>query len=406
MTWRPILLAATAALVGAAGTLLTGLAAGMGGGEIGHLALLMLPAMGVTVVTAVVARPLLGRASLRQRLVAIAAVAVVVSLANLGALAGLMFISPHDALLMGTLLVYSAGSGIGAALAVSRSSADALDRLAGTARRLASGDLRARVGALRAGPELEALGQALDEMVERLADSLARERALESRRRDLITAVSHDLRTPLAGLRAMVEAIDDGVVDDPAVIRRYTGEMRRAVESLSSLVDDLFELAQLDAGAIEAEAGQARLEEVVRSAVAACEVQAAEKGLTVQTALDGASDSLCSPRVVRVLQNLLQNAIRHTPSDGTVRIEGRPRPGGIELIVEDSGEGIPPDHLDRVFEPFWRGDAARASDGSGLGLALAKRIVEALGGGIAVGSAPARGARFMVILPDQSGSQR
>jgi signal transduction histidine kinase len=404
MTWRPVLLAATAALVGAAGTLLTGLAAGMGGSEILHLALLMLPAAAVTVVTAVVARPLLGRASLRQRLVAIAAVAVVVSLANLGTLAGLMFISPHDALLMGTLLVYSAGSGIGAALAVSRSSAEALDRLAGTARRLASGDLRARVGALRAGPELEALGQAVDEMVERLEASLARERALESRRRDLITAVSHDLRTPLAGLRAMVEAIDDGVVEDRAAIRRYAGEMRRAVTSLSGLVDELFELAQLDAGAIEAESARARLDEVVRAAVAACESQAAEKGLMVRTALDGAGASLCSPRVVRVLQNLLQNAIRHTPGDGTVRIEGRSGPGEIEVAVEDSGEGISPDHLDRVFEPFWRGDPARGGDGSGLGLALAKRIVEALGGRLTVESPAARGARFVVTLPDQEGT--
>jgi len=101
-----------------------------------------------------------------------------------------------------------------------------------------------------------------------------------------------------------------------------------------------------------------------------------------------------------VLQNLLQNAIRHTPADGTVRMEARRRVDGIELIVEDSGEGISPDRLEQVFEPFWRGDAARSSSGSGLGLALAKRIVESLGGQIRVQSAPAQGARFAVELPE------
>jgi signal transduction histidine kinase len=408
MSWRPVLLAAAAALTGAVGTLLTGLAAGMGGGDVAHLVLLMLPAVAVTVVTATAARPLLARATFRQRLVTIGAVAVVVSLANLGALAALMFISAHDALLMGTLLLYSAGAGIGAALALSRSSAAALEHVVRTARRLGSGDLQARVGPLGGGPELEALGRALDDMVDRLQASLERERAVEARRRDLVTAVSHDLRTPLAGLRAMVEAIDEGVVEDPSVIRRYAAEMGRSVASLSQLVDDLFELTQLDAGAIEAESGRSRLDEVVRSAIAACEVQAAEKGLAVETALDGAASSWCSPRLVRVLQNLLQNAIRHTPTDGVVRIEGHPRPDGIEVTVEDTGVGIPPEDLDRVFEPFWRGEPARGGDGSGLGLTLARRIVEALGGRISVESAPDRGSRFVVTLPfaERSGPGR
>jgi signal transduction histidine kinase len=100
-----------------------------------------------------------------------------------------------------------------------------------------------------------------------------------------------------------------------------------------------------------------------------------------------------------VLQNLLQNAIRHTPADGAVRVEARRRPNGVEVAVEDTGEGIPPDVLGKVFDPFWRGDAARTTPGSGLGLALAKRIVEALGGDIRVESAPAAGSRFAVILP-------
>jgi signal transduction histidine kinase len=172
------------------------------------------------------------------------------------------------------------------------------------------------------------------------------------------------------------------------------------MESLVMLVDDLFELVQLDAGAIEAETERARLEDVVRSAVAAVDAQAADKGLQLETRLDGAEAALTSPRLTRVVQNLLQNAIRHTPADGTVRVEARRGREGLELVVEDTGEGIDAAALERVFEPFWRGDAARTGEGSGLGLALAKRIVEALGGSIKVESAPARGSRFAVLLPE------
>jgi signal transduction histidine kinase len=231
-------------------------------------------------------------------------------------------------------------------------------------------------------------------------DMAARERAIDRQRRDLITAVSHDLRTPLASLRAMTEAIDEGVVDDPPTLRRYVGEMRSAVDSLASLVDDLFELAQLDTGAIEVEARRATVREVVEAALAACGGQASEKGLRVETRIGEAADWSCSPRLTRVLQNLLQNAIRHTPADGTVRVEAQRRPGGLELAVEDSGPGIARESLDRVFEPFWRGDAARSTQGSGLGLTLAKRIVESLGGQIRVEGGAAAGARFAIELPE------
>jgi len=399
MGWRGLALAAAVALAGAAGTLVAGAVVGMGSSELAHLAALIVPALLVTIVAIAVARVLLVKASMRQGMAAIAVVGAVAAIANLVVLARQMVVDEQDATTLAVLFLYSAGAGVGAALALARSRSRAVERLAGDARRLGEGELGSRVGELGAGPELDTLGRTLDEMAARLERAQQREREVERTRRDLVTAVSHDLRTPLASLRAMVEAIDEGIVDDPPTMRRYAVEMRRSVSQLVAMVDDLFELVQLDAGAIEAEATRARLGEVVRSAVATVEMQAEEKGLTLVTELNGADDAACSPRLVRVIQNLLVNAVRHTPADGSVRLEARRSDGGIELVVADTGEGIAPEDLERVFDPFFRADPARHGAGAGLGLALAKRIVEALGGSIEAQSEPDRGARFAVSFP-------
>ncbi len=347
-----------------------------------------------------VAGRLLARASLAQRFVAVGAIGVVVALSNLWVLSRQMFVSDHDATLLGVLLLYSVGAGIGVAVVMARSQSRAVGRLDDDGRGLGRGRPATRAsGPLDGGPELELLAATLDDMAERLSIAQERERAVESTRRDLITAVSHDLRTPIASLRAMVEAIDDGVVDDPESMRRYTGEMRRSIHQVVAMVDDLFELAQLDAGAIETETRRARLGEVVSSAVEAVELQAEEKGLSLVAELNGAEDAPCSPRLVRVVQNLLVNAVRHTPADGSVRVEARRSAGSIEIAVSDTGEGIAPEDLTHVFEPFFRADPARHGAGAGLGLALAKRIVDALGGEISAQSEPSKGARFAVTLP-------
>jgi signal transduction histidine kinase len=400
---RGLALVGVAAVVGALATLAAGTLVRMPPSDIAQLVAALAAAAVVVLLWTVVASRWLAGSSLRHRFLAVAVVGVVVALSMLGAVAALMFVSRHDASLVAVMLVSSAAVGIGAALALTRTTGAALRRLTGTAEDLARGDLAARVGPIAADSELVALGRTLDEMAERLQASISRERDLEARRRDLMTAVSHDLRTPLAGLRAMVEAIDDGVVGDPPSLRRYAREMRRAVGSLSQLVDDLFELAQIDAGAIERETERIRLDQLVRSAVADLQGQAREKGLALETSV-AQGDALCSPRLLRVLQNLLHNAIRHTPADGTVRIEASRERSGVEVAVEDTGEGIAPEALEHVFEPFWQADASRSGDGSGLGLALAKRIVESLGGRIEVRSSLAQGTRFAVWVPEGSPS--
>ncbi len=396
---RPLALLAAIAAAGAGGTLVIGALAGMRGSELVHLVLLILPAALASLVAVGASRPLLARSSFGARMMAVAAVAAVVALVNLFLLARQMSVTPRDATTIGVLLLSSLGTGIAAALVLGRGTGSAVTRLAETAAALGRGDLDARVGPIVAGPELVTLGATLDEMAERLQRAIGRIREVEARRRDLVMAVSHDLRTPLSSLRATVEAIDEGVVEDAPTLHRYVSEMRASVDALVALTDDLFELVQLDAGAIEAETERSRLEDVVRFALAACGPQATTKGLVVETRLNGAADAPCPPRLVRVLQNILQNAIRHTPADGTVRIEARREPGLLEVAVADTGEGIAADSLARVFEPFYRGDPARTGGGSGLGLTLAKRIVEALGGGIEARSRPSMGSRFAIRLP-------
>jgi signal transduction histidine kinase len=397
--WRTALLIVTVAAVGAAGTLLVGAAVGMDGTELEHLLVALIPVALVTLVAALLAARLLVGTSLRQRFVAVATVAAIVAIANVAMLSMQMFVSDHDATLVTVLLVYAAGIGVAAALAVARSSSSGLRRLEETADRLADGDLDARAGTLRAGPELDALGRALDGMAGRLQAALEQERTAERMRRDLITTVSHDLRTPLASVRAMVEALDDGIVHEPDEVRRYVSEMRRSTGQLVNLVDDLFELTQLDAGAIAIETRRARLADIVDAAVDAVRPDVAQKGLSLATDLGGTGDIACSPRLERVLQNLLTNAVRHTPTDGAVSLTASRDDVCLELAVTDSGEGIADDDLAKVFEPFYRADPSRSGPGAGLGLALAKRIVEALGGTIRAERREPVGARFAVELP-------
>jgi signal transduction histidine kinase len=217
----------------------------------------------------------------------------------------------------------------------------------------------------------------------RLAMEERASREVEEARRQLVAAASHDLRTPLASLRLLVESIDDGVVTGETR-ERYLGEIRTHVGVLSDLVDDLFELSRIEAGDISWTMRQVELRELIGETVAAMRAPAEERG--VKIAADLPTGQLVAEanaeKVQRVLFNLIQNAIRHTPADGSVTVRARAVGKGVEVEVDDSGEGIPAADGDRVFEAFYRGDASRGEEGAGLGLAISKAIVEAHGGRI------------------------
>jgi signal transduction histidine kinase len=396
---HPVAMLLALVALGAIGALLVAAGLGMKASELARLAGLLAPAIIVTVAAATLASWLLRRTSLRQRYLAVAAVGTLVALGNLLALAQAMFVSAHAATLISVVLIYAGAAGLAAAFVSARSSVSALDRITRAAKNIGEGDLSARVGPIDGGPELDRLASTLDETAERLRGVRAQEQRIERLRRDLITAASHDLRTPISNLRAMAEAIDDRVVEDLPTVRRYAGEMRRAVGRLSSLVDDLLEFVRVDEIHVDPEADRVPLGDVVGSSLSTVTMVADEKGIRVTIDLRGVQDVPVSPHVERVMQNLLGNAVRHTPPGGMIRVEGRRGRSAVHLAVEDSGEGIPAAHREHVFDPFYRVDAARSGNGFGLGLSLAERIVRALGGTIDVSSRSPSGARFDVRLP-------
>lgn len=255
-----------------------------------------------------------------------------------------------------------------------------------------------------------ALGAELQRSRARVAAMAERERALERSRRELVAWVSHDLRTPIAGIRAMVEALDDGVVVEDDDVRRYHHQLTVEADRLARLVDDLFELSRIEADALQLTVDEVPLGELVSDAVASVAAVAEAKGVTLGGRFDdatgGAGPSVAgsAPELSRVVRNLLDNAVRHTPAGGAVEVAVRGGDGWAEVSVRDGCGGIPDDDLDRVFDLAYRGDAARtpgaggAPTGAGLGLAIARGLVGAHHGDIAVANENG-GCRFTVRLP-------
>lgn len=223
---------------------------------------------------------------------------------------------------------------------------------------------------------------------------------LERIRRDFITDFSHEVRTPLAGLRSAVETLEGGRIP-PADEERLRGIVRRQLERLERLVDDLAELNRIESGELQLHRRPTDLAALLRDLALEFRERAATRGVAIEAEAGEVRADVDPQRVQQIVSNLLDNAIKFSPSGGVVRLEAARRDGRAVITVEDAGEGIPPEEQDRIFHRFYRVDKSRSQDvpGTGLGLAIVKHLTALHGGFVEVESAPGRGARFRVVLP-------
>jgi two-component system, OmpR family, sensor histidine kinase BaeS len=327
--------------------------------------------------------------SLRTSLRVVAFAAVAVTGAAVAVAAQTMFIEQHDLTLVLVALVLGVGLGGVVASAVARPLTTDLTTVSTTVGRVASGDLSARTGIVRSD-ELGDAARALDEMILKLETS-------EGERRNLLTSIGHDLRTPLASMQAAVEALQDEVAPDPAA---YLRGISLDLEHLTHLVDDLFLLSRIDAGRLDLAPAEVDLAELADEAAEAVAPVAARRRIRVLVSTPGRMGVMAdSAALGRVFRNLLANALRHSPDDGEVRVELTRSESQIKTVVIDQGEGFSDGIRSRAFERFARADDSRnrESGGTGLGLAIARAIVEAHGGTIAIEDGP--GGRVRFALP-------
>ncbi len=345
-------------------------------------------ALGTVAVGLVAALALRLLPTVRLQLAGLAFLAVCLPLGGVLASGWVMFHMHDDAKILAVSSAAALSAVVGALL-LARWILKPLDRLRSVSASLASGELSAR--APEAGPgELAELGASFNAMaasIERLFDA----------RRELVAWASHDLRAPLASMQAMLEAVDDGLAE-PA---EYLPALHEQVRTLSSLVDDLFELARIDAGVLTLEVRESSLGGIVEACVRGVQADARARGVRLETRFDAPVPTLrlAPEKVERVLYNLLTNALRHTPSDGSVAVVVSPHERDVTVAVEDTGDGVSPEARRRMFDRFWRGESSRTSPGSGLGLAIARGLVEAHGGRIWVENRPEGGARVSFTLP-------
>jgi signal transduction histidine kinase len=345
------------------------------------------------------------RRSLRITMIVVAVAPMVAALAAVLQSVRAMFISAHDSLVVLWTLAFSALLGLAMSVLlahwIATGSRDVGRRLRhlGTSYEPVTGSDPGNVPA-----ELTALTDELEQTRQRLAASRGREHALEASRRELVAFLSHDLRTPLAGLRAVAEGLEDGVIDDvPGSLR----QLRTTVDRMTGLVDDLFELSRLAAPPASRRRSAVSLRELAEDVVGETCEHARSEGVALTVSTPGDDDRLAvhgdADELTRAVTNLVDNAIRHTEPGGAVRLSvDRETDGRVRLAVTDGCGGIPDHDLTRVFDVGWRGDEQRSpANGStrgGLGLAIARGVVESHHGNIAVASVPG-GCTFEIDLP-------
>jgi len=309
---------------------------------------------------------------------------------NVWLTARLMFINEHDLLLAMVLLVFAGGMAMVLGYFLSSAITERIFVLQKAANHLAEGNLGARV-AVSGRDEVARLSENFNRMAAQLQEA-------KQMRADLIAWIGHDLQTPLTSIQAILEALADGVVQDPDSVQRYLVNAQREVRSLSNLIDDLFQVAKMDAGGLTLNRAPNSLSDLISDTLESFSHIAQQHNIQLTGEVESRIDpvEMDAQYIGRVINNLVSNALRYTPPGGSVSISARREGAQVEVRVRDTGEGISEEDIPYIFDSFYRGEKSRSrtTGGAGLGLAIARGIVLAHGGDIQVNSTPGVGTEF------------
>ena len=348
-----------------------------------------------------IALRLLAARSVATSLTIVAAVTVAATLAGVVVISMEMFISRKDLDVVLAVVAIAGIAGFAVALLLGRRVSAASRLMLAAVQDVGRGSGYRQPPAVLPA-ELAGLSKELETAHGLLAEARDHERALEASRRELVAWVSHDLRTPLAGLRAMAEALEDGVVTDWQTVSRYHAQIRAETDRLTLMIDDLFELSRIHAGALQLSREVVGLADLVGEALTSAEPLARAKGVRLNgSAVPRLPVWVDAAAVERALLNLVANGIQHTPAGGAVEVFAEEKSGVATVSVSDACGGIPAEHLPRVFDVGFRGETARTAatgEGAGLGLSIARGIIQAHGGQIGVANA-GHGCQFVIRLP-------
>lgn len=349
--------------------------------------------------------------SLRWTLLLIVLFTVALILINMWVLVQLMLMESHYLPTTLTMLVFAGLTAMSFGFFVSKTMTDRLTKLNEAAGKVAEGDLSTRLD-VRGNDEIAQLTHSFNTMAHNLQTVDEEKRKLEKTRRDLVAWVSHDLRTPLTSMRVMLEALADGIITDEETQTRYMRNSLTEIEHLSRLIDDLFEMAQLDVGHLQMDYQFASISDLVSDTLGSMMLKARQKNIILNGRVDDDIDLvyIAPDKIQRVLYNLVQNAITYTPNGETVSIHVSQADHYIQVDVHNTGVYIPEDQLGLLFQSFYRGEKSRKSNdgerGTGLGLAIARGFVQAHGGKIWARSSEENGTTFTFTLPDKHPNRR
>jgi signal transduction histidine kinase len=339
------------------------------------------------------------QAGLRAQLAIPVLAGMVTALAGAVITARMMLVTERDLVLLSLLLLFAALI----SLPVAWWTAGALTRrvadISWAAKGMAEGQLGTRV-LVTGNDEVGQLAQSFNSMAEQIERARGQQAAIEQARKEMLVAISHDLRTPLSSIRAMGEAILDDVVDEPTG-HHYMKQILTETDKLSLLINDLFELSQINVGNLRLQLEPSDIRDSLSDTLNAMQLTATRKGVELRGDFSHPVPLVLadSARIQRVLTNLIQNALHHTKAGGTVTLRADDACPDVLVTVEDTGSGINPDELPHIFEGFYRVDRARSDGGAGLGLTIAKGIIEGHGGRIWANSVCGKGTTIQFTLP-------